>query len=65
MKAGDLVKPIGLQRIENRSKLEAVKTGIVLQEIRKEYGMYLIKRYVVLWDNRSVVEHAWMEIEKL
>ena len=65
MKKGDLVKPVGHQKIENRFKIEGVKTGIILQEIREEYGMYLIKRYVVLWDNRAVVEHAWMEIETI
>ena len=65
MQAGDLVKPKGYQFIVNRSKLKGVQKGVILRVVRRHAGGMLIKRYVVLWSNKNIVEHAWLEIELL
>ena len=65
MKIGDLVKPKGYQQIVNRSKVKGVKAGIIINEVRKKYDSFTVKKYTVLWDNKKVIEHSWMEIELL
>ena len=65
MSEGDLVKPKGIQRLEYRETVEGVMTGLILKKTHENYGIFSTTRYTVLWDNKKVVEHLWMEIEKL
>lgn len=64
MNVGDLVKPRGYQQIVKRS-LKNIKSGIVLRIIKQDASGMLIKRYLVLWSNKKIIEHSWIEIELL
>ena len=64
MNVGDLVKPRGYQQIVKRS-LKNIKSGIVLRIIKHDASGMLIKRYLVLWSNKKIIEHSWIEIELL
>ena len=64
MNVGDLVKPKGYQQIVKRS-LKNIKSGIVLRIIKQDASGMLIKSYLVLWSNKKIIEHSWIEIELL
>ena len=65
METGDIVKPKGHQAWSYRDDLEGAKFGIIVEKNETCYGSYEVTRYTVLWDNKKIVEHAWMEIAKI
>ena len=65
MEVGDVVKPKGHQAWSYRKLVEGAIIGIIVEKNEIDYGQWEIIRYTVLWDNKNIVEHAWMEIEKI
>ena len=65
MNVGDLVKPKGGQKSKNKEMLESVKTGIIVRKAAQQYCAYSSVYYTVLWNNKTLIKHSWLEIEVL